>query len=546
MTRGTWIVGFTLKQGFTNYDLLRIKNSLTLAVTINGEIEVYNGATLLGKTGGTAGATAPLADNQWHYVELKGVIDAVSGSWELRIDGAHSDSGSGVDTGSASDEIEFVLKTTNQYLDDIYIYDGEGTTNNDFLGTVFVEGLLPTADGNSSDWTPSSGTDNYALIDENPSDLDGTDSVSTTTADAKDRILSYINQNISDWLAKNGFNSMSEAAASGDEQLQKQLEGFLANYPSHFALTQRKQILQVLEEIAFQARCAITLKDNTFFLRYLPAEPVSVDTITESDIEVGSLELFHTTTEDLVTKLVARWRATGAQEEDNKVILRHNVRKYGTKEREFDFYIYNKVDMVIKSATYWLIRFSNTWKKVRFSTPITKLNLETFDAVTLDFDSPYVADSDVLAVIEKADYNSESHSIDFECWTLVKAGEMASYDFAYPADVDSELRFPTPVEVEEGFDGGTGIGHGATGAHPLRHDLRRGVRVSYDGNPDPFGFEAAGRANSDRGGHKPSDSGDLHPGQPLIGPAVVFDERLPGQKTPPSTTPASTRWPNRR
>jgi len=306
----------------------------------------------------------------------------------------------------------------------------------------------------------------------------------------------------------------------------------LANYPSHFALTDRKQILQALEEIAFQARCAIVLKDNTFYLRYLPAEPTPADTITESDIEVGTFDLLHTTTEDLVTKLVARWRATGAQEEDNQVILRHNVKKYGTKEREFDFYIYNKLDMVLKSATFWLIRYSNTWKKVRFSTPLHRLNLETFDAVTLDFNSPYIANSDVLALVEKADYNSDTRSIDFECWTPVKAGEMEAYDFAYPADVSQELKFPTPVEEEEEFDGGTGIGRNATGALPIRYDLRRGVRVEYDGNPDPFGFEAAKRSTSDRGDPKPSDQGDKDPGEPVVGEAIVYDERLPGIDTP--------------
>ena len=306
----------------------------------------------------------------------------------------------------------------------------------------------------------------------------------------------------------------------------------LANYPSHFALTERKQILQALEEIAFQARCAIVLKDNTFYLRYLPAEPTPTGTITESDIEVGTFELQHTTTEDLVTKLVARWRATGAQEEDNRVILRHNVKKYGTKERVFDFYIYNKLDMVLKSATFWLIRYANTWKKVRFSTPLTKLNLETFDAVTLDFNTPYVANSDVLALIEKADYNSDNRSIDFECWTPVKAGEMEPYDFAYPANVSQELKFPMPVEEEEEFDGGTGIGRDASGALPIRYDTRRGVRVEYDGNPDPFGFEAAKRSTSDRGDQKPSDVGDKDPGEPIIGPVVIYDERLPGIDTP--------------
>ena len=46
---------------------------------------------------------------------------------------------------------------------------------------------------------------------------------------AINRILSYINENITEWLDVNGFWSISEAADSGDEQLKKQLEGFVAN-----------------------------------------------------------------------------------------------------------------------------------------------------------------------------------------------------------------------------------------------------------------------------------------------------------------------------
>jgi hypothetical protein len=76
-----------------------------------------------------------------------------------------------------------------------------------------------------------------------------------------------------------------------------------------------------------------------------------------------------------------------------------------------------------------------------------------------------------------------------------------------------------------------------TGAAPegqclIRYDLRRGVRVEYDGNPDPFGFEAAKRSTSDRGDPKPSDQGDKDPGEPVVGDAITYDERLPGIDTP--------------
>jgi hypothetical protein len=281
----------------------------------------------------------------------------------------------------------------------------------------------------------------------------------------------------------------------------------IENYPSHFAVLDRPQVLSLLQDIAFQARCSLFLKEGTFYVTYLPEEPASVATITESDVDVSSLVLSLTSTEELVTKLVAKWRASGAQPEDNTIILRHNVAKYGTKEREVNVFIYNNPDLVLKSMTYWLIRWANTWKHLKFTTAINLLNVETLDAVTLGFSRPYVASEDVLARVEDASYNSATNTLEFNCWVPVKAGEMMAYEFAYPKDVSAELRFPTPREEAAGFSGGVGPGKEATGA---LQESRSGLSVTYNGTSDPFGF--GDRVYGDEGGSKPSDVGDQNPG----------------------------------
>ena len=50
--------------------------------------------------------------------------------------------------------------------DDLYILDGSGSVNNDYLGPIVVESINPSADGASSTWTPSSGTNHAALVDD--------------------------------------------------------------------------------------------------------------------------------------------------------------------------------------------------------------------------------------------------------------------------------------------------------------------------------------------------------------------------------------------
>ena len=43
----------------------------------------------------------------------------------------------------------------------------------------------------------------------------------------------------------------------------------LAPFPANFPLLQRKNVVEVLKEIAFQCRCAFWLEDNVVYLKYL-------------------------------------------------------------------------------------------------------------------------------------------------------------------------------------------------------------------------------------------------------------------------------------
>lgn len=57
-----------------------------------------------------------------------------------------------------------------EYFDDIAINDTDGSYENSWPGLGGVFWLEPTADGAQNDWTPSSGTVNYAMVDDIPPD----------------------------------------------------------------------------------------------------------------------------------------------------------------------------------------------------------------------------------------------------------------------------------------------------------------------------------------------------------------------------------------
>ncbi len=243
------------------------------------------------------------------------------------------------------------------------------------------------------------------------------------------------------------------------------VSSLLDDNPANFAVLDRKDVLTILQEIAFQACCNLRLINGTFYLTYLPEAPTAVDTITENDIEFNSLSISTTPTEDLVTKMMVTWRETYAKD-PNKMVLRYNVKKYGIQEAEYEFYIYNIDSLVQKAATFWIIRKGNTWKNCKFKTFMQKLNLESFDCVNLTFQKAYIANATTKAIITSATVDTGEYAIDMECWLPVKFGEMERYEFSWLTDVSVSNYFPTRDEVAWGYDGGGGVGVDAAGYLP--------------------------------------------------------------------------------
>lgn len=224
-------------------------------------------------------------------------------------------------------------------------------------------------------------------------------------------------------------------------------------YPSDFAVFERKNVLDLLQEIAWQARIGIWENNGVFYLRYLSEQPNHIESLTQSDVLEQSISLSFTRTEEVVTKFIALYKEDYSQTEPIKLTLRHNVNLYGSLEREFDFYIYNNRDLVEKSATFWMIRYCNTWKIAKFKLPLTKLKIESLDAVLLNFAEKYFSTAPVVGIVQSAAYDTIDNSIDVEVWIPVRAGEMVKYDYAWPSGLAVDIEFPTQDDINSGAAG---------------------------------------------------------------------------------------------
>lgn len=166
--------------------------ALRLYDTGQVKLERLTGSGFVNVSGTVLATSATsLLVNNWYAFEVKITI-ANSGACTVKMDGATviTFSGDTQATGNAqADTIMFGFGEdaggATVLWDDIIIMDDAGSAMNDFIGDKRIYTLYPTAEGNYSAWTPSTGSDNSALVDETPPN-DDTDYVMSNNVGDKD------------------------------------------------------------------------------------------------------------------------------------------------------------------------------------------------------------------------------------------------------------------------------------------------------------------------------------------------------------------------
>lgn len=217
----------------------------------------------------------------------------------------------------------------------------------------------------------------------------------------------------------------------------------LQQYRMDFCTPERKNIIQALKEIAFQARCAIYLKDGKFFLHYMPDAPRHAFEFNENTVLENSVAVEYMNTEDVVTKWTGKYYPARSSNRDHwQYILRYNIDKYGTHEETTDFYTYASLSSLKKAMAYWMMRKCYVWKILKCKGSLDLLGAEVYDGALINFKEALVANDPVLGLITRADYNPFDYTIDFEIWTGVRAGDMSQFDWAFPAGVSVQIIYP--------------------------------------------------------------------------------------------------------
>lgn len=133
--------------------------------------------------------------NQWHRLEIKFTVGTTStdGAIVVHLDGVEIINVTGINTRVSTQTLSkitlgsLVSSANSVFIDDIIIWDDQGTLNNSWLGDVRIDELLPTSNGAAQDWTPNTGNAWDAVNDTPASADDDTTYIASTTPAQRSR-----------------------------------------------------------------------------------------------------------------------------------------------------------------------------------------------------------------------------------------------------------------------------------------------------------------------------------------------------------------------
>lgn len=179
---GTVIVGCAVMPSVSTTAMTFLTHGMArLKVTVSGNLALCRSDTDA-QVAISPSAVWP-AGNIWRFVELKLIIS--TGVCEVRVDGVVVLSGT-VPTAASVASLIFPNQSNGNYIsiDDVYVLDTTGTTNNNYLGDVRVQTILPSSDGANLAMTPDSGTAHFSRVNEATPDT--TSYVTSTSAGVKE------------------------------------------------------------------------------------------------------------------------------------------------------------------------------------------------------------------------------------------------------------------------------------------------------------------------------------------------------------------------
>lgn len=197
-------------------------------------------------------------------------------------------------------------------------------------------------------------------------------------------------------------------------------------YPCGFALFRIYNVIELAEEIAWQSRCALYIRNGIVSIKYLSYNPVSLYSIQNQDVLFKTLNLSFTSTDDLITKLEAVWHSdySGRNSSKHKLVYKNNISTFGLKEQSREIFIYNIEELVKMTLYFWGYRYSNSWRIFKAVTFLRTLGLEIYDVISSQLRA--ISAYNIKGIVEELAHDTNEFEIACKVLLASKAGDTSS------------------------------------------------------------------------------------------------------------------------
>lgn len=222
----------------------------------------------------------------------------------------------------------------------------------------------------------------------------------------------------------------------------------ITNYHSNFATLDDRDAMDLVNDMAFQARCALRF-DVEVYIVYLSQDIASLFDMDETNIAYKTLSATFTDQGQLATRHVITWTDDYAFD-DKEYIFDQNINQYGLIENSRDFKIYTDQQMVKYSAGFWGVRLANLWRLAKFTGFIESSLLKVFNTIGLDVG---IYGSDVRGTLLDTQHDLAEHNIAMTLELASRPGSMAECNNYWLGDPDNLIdpSNPAPPDPTEGM-----------------------------------------------------------------------------------------------
>jgi hypothetical protein len=205
------------------------------------------------------------------------------------------------------------------------------------------------------------------------------------------------------WMINN-YTSLTPDSASFTDTFQRS-----SAYPVAYTVYDQPSAIQLAQRVAFLGRCAMVIRDGKVFIKYLSRDWDADITVDETNTEYKSLELTSTLTEDIKTRLLAKWTPDDSDRNAFTETYERNIDKYGLMEEELDVFIYIVRKLVRQTVAYWGYMYSNAWREIILSNFLETLPIDPYDVASVDVD--VLSTNAIKGFVRALSHNTEQHSI---------------------------------------------------------------------------------------------------------------------------------------